>query len=148
MKFYYMRMAEKELNAVFLLFSAHRSLYETQKERMGPVRTALELGMELHADKELLSRNLDGLYEPSVRRKTRKAKPGFLQGIAEIIIHFISVAMTLADLFPAVQPADDSPLTENSRILATTQSSAPVYLVILAGQEGDYRIRGIGIELA
>ena len=115
---------------------------------MRPVRTALELGMELHADKELLSRNLDGLYEPSVRRKTRKAKPGFLQGIAEIIIHFISVAMTLADFLFLVKPADDSPLTENARILSKTQSSAFVYLVILTGHEVDYRIRGIGIELA
>ena len=143
-----MRRAEKELNAVFLLFSAHRSLYETQKERMRPGRTALELGMELHADKELLARDLDGLYEPSVRRKTRKAKPGFLQGIAEIIIHLIPVAMTLADLLMFVKPADDSPLTENARILSETQSSALVYLVILTGHEVDYRIRGIGIELA
>ena len=69
-QFFYMRMAEKELNAFFLLFSAHRSLYKTQKERMRPVGAALELGVELYSDEELLSRNLDGLHQPLIRRKS------------------------------------------------------------------------------
>ena len=58
---------------------------------MRPVRPALEFRMELNPDKEVLSRNLNRLNQPPVRRLSGKAKPGLLQRLPVFIRKFVPV---------------------------------------------------------
>ena len=60
---------------ISMILSVFKGVFdEAVKEGMGAVGTALELRMELHADKPGMTGVLDDFHQPSVRRKARKLK--------------------------------------------------------------------------
>jgi len=91
---------------------------EAQEERMGSVGTALELGVELDADEEGFGADLHCLHKPAVGGDARKGQAGSLEGLAEVVVEFVSVSVALADGIGAVKVAYDGVLAQKAGIFS------------------------------
>ena len=69
---------------------------------MRTVGAALEFRVELYADVEGVIADLHGLYDVSVRGGAADAQTGSFQLIAEVVIEFVAMAVTLVDLMLAI----------------------------------------------
>ena len=72
------------------------------EQLLGLVRAGLEFRMELYADKPRVIRQGNDLYQTFVRRKSGDLQALFGQLLAEVIVEFKPVAVTLIDQVFAV----------------------------------------------
>src|SRR5436305_4288433 len=79
-------------------------LYKRIEKRMGRKRLRLIFGMKLAGDKIWMSfsRKLDHLNEFSIRRDTAEYQSFPFQRLAKLRIEFVSMTVTLADLFGSI----------------------------------------------
>lgn len=84
------------------MFCLHRCVDEPAEQGVRTVGAALEFRVELYADVEGVIADLHGLYDVSVRGGAADAQTGCFQLIAEVIIEFIAVTVTLVNLIFAI----------------------------------------------
>lgn len=88
--------------AFLLMFCLHRCVDEPAEQGVRTVGAALEFRVELYADVEWMIADLHGLYDVSVRGGAADAQTGRFQLIAEVVIEFVAMAVTLVDLMLAI----------------------------------------------
>ena len=69
---------------------------------MGLIGAALELGVELDAHIEGAVPQLHGFHDVTIGRGAADGQAGVHQGLAEVVVEFIAVAMALIDVGRAV----------------------------------------------
>jgi molecular chaperone IbpA len=83
----------------------HRRRDEAGEQRVRIERLALQLRVELHADEPRMIRPLDDLGQQPIGRHAREDQPALFQRLAIGGVHFVAVAVALADLGGAIDPA-------------------------------------------
>ena len=85
---------------------------ERREERVGSVRPALELGVELARHEPWVIRELDHLHEPAVGRHPADAQTVFFQRLSVGVVDLVAVPVPLPDLGGAVDGSDPRSLLE------------------------------------
>ena len=78
---------------------------QPDEQRVRPVGTALELGMELHPHNEAFFRQLHGLHDVAVRGLAAEAEAMLFQQFPIVVVEIVQLAMALADLRRTVPSA-------------------------------------------
>ena len=89
---------------VALMFLPKRASYKLLEQRMGLIRSRLELGMELHPDMKTVFSNLDSLDKRTVGRCTADSKACRLKLTAILIVILETVSVSLGNLRSSVAP--------------------------------------------
>ena len=84
------------------LFVPERGADKTEEERVRTVRAALELGVKLHADIEIVPGDFDGFDDVIIRRGAADDQPGVDETCAEIVVEFIAMTVALRNVCLAV----------------------------------------------
>ena len=80
----------------FLQLRVHQSgLDKAEKQRMWPVRAALELRVELTAHKPGMIGKLYNFHQSAVRGKAGQPQALFRQDLAKLVVEFIAMPMPL-----------------------------------------------------
>ena len=69
------------------------SLHKAEEQGMGPVRAALEFGMELAAHKPEVTRQLHHLHQVAVWGQTGQKHALLREDLAEFVVEFVAVAV-------------------------------------------------------
>ena len=78
---------------------SERCLHESLEQGMRPVRPGFQLRVRLGGDEPRMGWDLDHLHDAAVRGEPAERHAVFFQHFTVIIVYFIAVAVTLADLF-------------------------------------------------
>ena len=89
---------------VALMFLPKRTPDKLPEQRMGFIRSRLELGMELHPDVKTIFSNLDSLDKRAVRRCSADSKTCRLKLIAILIVILKAMSVALGNLRSSVAP--------------------------------------------
>ena len=89
---------------VALMFLPKRASYKLLEQRMGLIRSRLELGMELHPDVKTIFSNLDSLDKRAVRRCSADSKTCRLKLIAILIVILKAMSVPFGNLGNLVTP--------------------------------------------
>src|SRR5689334_9011325 len=115
----------------------HRSADEAGEQRMRASGTRLQLGMELTTDEPGMRLQLDHLYQRSIRRKAAQIQTVLDEGIAILVVDFIAMSVTLADLWHCIDLRGQSALPEPARIRTQSHRAAHVRDVLLIFHQRD-----------
>ena len=112
---------------------------------MGPVRTALELRVELGTHEPGVVRDLHDLHQAAVGRLSCQSHALGLHICPVVVVELKAVAVTLGDLRRAVQRITVGILGQHAGVLAQTHGAALFRHVHLVGHQGNDRVlRGLG----
>ena len=89
---------------VALMFLPKRASYKLPEQRMGFIRSRLELGMELHPDVKTIFSNLDSLNKRTVGRCSADSKTCRLKLITILIVVLKTMSVALGNLSSTVAP--------------------------------------------
>src|SRR5437762_7103956 len=115
---------------------------------MRTCRTRLQLGMELTAEVPRMSLELDDLDERAVGRKSAQVQAVLDESVPICVGDFVSVTMSLAHLWRAVDPRGESSFPEPARISAEAHRAAHIGYVLLGFHQRDDRIAALRREFA
>ena len=91
-------MSDRRLFILFFISVADRSLYEAAEKRMRTIGTALEFGMELNADIEVVFGNLECLHQSSVHTRAADNRALFFVARAIEVVEFPAMTMALGNI--------------------------------------------------
>ena len=114
---------------------------------MRPLRTRLELGVELAGHEPRVVLQLDDLDEPAVRRLTAQEHPGGLERLAVAVVHLEPMAVPLVDDLLAVDRSRLRAGRQPRRVQPQPHRPALVLHVALVGHEVDHGVLGEHVEL-
>ena len=112
------------------------------------VVAALELGVILHADVEIVFGHLDGLYDMSVRRGAAYDQAAVRQKLAVVVVELITVTMPLVDQGLCIALLEQRTRHYFAGIGAEAHRAAFVDRRILIRHEVDDLVRAVLVELA
>ena len=115
---------------------------------MRPVRAALKFRMELNGYIEVILRDFHGLNDMTVRRSSADNKTGCLHIFSELVIKFISVAMSFMDQSFAVAFLHPGSFHDLAWICTQTERSALCHLFALIWQEVDNFMCSLTVKLS
>src|SRR5207302_4722604 len=124
-----------------------RRLGESGEERVRLERLALELRVVLAADEVRVSLQLDHLDEPELLVDSARDQPLLLELRAIGIVDLVPVAMSLADLWPAVDLRRERTRLQRAGICAEPHGSTLRGHLLLFLHQRDHRVRRSLIEL-
>ena len=91
---------------------------------MRPVRTALELRVELRPHEPAVGRLLHDLHQAAVRGQARQPQPRRLHLAAEAVVELVPMPVALGDILRAVLPPGQTPLRQPAGVLAQPHGAA------------------------
>ena len=91
------------------------------------VGTALELGMELYAYKEVVVRYFNGFHYSAVGGYAAQCQSRIAQNVSVIVIELVAVTVSLAYAFLTVASANYAALDKIARIRAEAERAALAY---------------------
>src|SRR5687767_12433807 len=121
---------------------------ESGEQRMRPRGPRLQLGMELAADVPRMRLQLDDLDEGAVRRQSAQVQAVLDELVAVLVVHFVTVAVSLAHLRRSVDPGSLGSRTQLARVRAEAHGTAHVGDVLLAFHQRNHGIIALRSELA
>src|SRR5487761_2300112 len=86
--------------------SIERSSHQPSEQRVRAIWAALELRMALRPEPERIGGQLDELDESIVRRSSAQNESTIFEALAEAVVHFVAMAMSLRDRRLAVELSD------------------------------------------
>ena len=104
---------------------------------MGLVGSALEFGVELNADEEIIAGNLNGFNKSLIGRSAADNKTCVYHFVSEIVVEFVAVAVTLVNDGRVVALFHLSAVGNAAGIAAEPESAALVDILVLVGHEVD-----------
>src|SRR3989344_1279072 len=124
----------------------NRRLEKGGEERVWGKRAGLEFRMELRAEKEWVdgARKLCDFHKHAVERFSGKDEAGFFELRNVVGVHFVAVAMTLADFFLAVGFVRNRSLLEMRGVCTETHGRAVLsfrHMLFLLGHDVNDGVR-------
>ena len=114
---------------------------------MCAVRAALELRMVLNSQIERMSRNLHRLYQRTIRRLSGKDSAMLHINFPELVVKFITMAMSLFDQTFSIRFHHQRIRTDAARICTQTHRSAHVSQIHLLFHQGNDRMLAVRRKL-
>ena len=118
------------------------------EQRVGAVRAALELGVELGTQVEVTARNLDSLDQAAVRAGACNDQALFLKLGAELVVELIAVAMALVDVQCAVALGHPGARGDGAGVLAQAHRAALRLDTLLIRHQVNDVMMALGRKLA
>src|SRR5258706_165957 len=117
------------------------------EERMGEHRLRLELGMELAGQEIRMVLDLHDLHETAIGGLAADPHSLLQHGVEVLPVHFVAVAVPLADLRPAVGAMRLRPRFQDTRPFSEAHVPSHALHSLQLPQLVNHRIRGARIEL-